>query len=455
MEKLKSCLNIFNQQDGDSNEIIITNKMPIENKNEYCDYDAIIDIDSINNLNGKGWNIIYSGDEEKQRQMIESDYKVIISVLGNSNRGKTHILQKLCGKNIKSGYQVQTKGLSMKFYEHFIYLDTAGTNTPFLIEDEKKRPSESEIQRIYLCQIITNYIIQTFVIDHADIILCVIGMLNSGEQIFLEKIKKLCENKKNLIVIHNLVKCENNEDIIKYKNETLLKMIPIQLVEKKMPNFGKNIQKVYDKYFIEKENKHVKHFIYVSDEKKSKEMQFYNRMTLDYIKTCIKMEKTKQKNLFSELIQHVEKISSYVLEKEIKLKKIENSIKCQDKEINPKDIKADDNIIFIGKEYEPPYRYYRRGQFFIFEIQICSKSYNLKESHILDTDSNETNFTISGERIPNTDDEKNYLINKRKNFTKFKIVTKVKLLDFDIKHINKEPRKQMKFGIVYLIYKII
>ena len=109
--------------------------------------------------------------------------KVIVSILGNSNRGKTYLLQKLGDMNLKAGYQIQTKGLSFKVNnEEIIFLDTAGTNTPLLIEDGKKRPNKEEQKDIYLCQIITNYIIQTFVIEYAHILICVVGMLNASEQ---------------------------------------------------------------------------------------------------------------------------------------------------------------------------------------------------------------------------------------------------------------------------------
>jgi len=223
MESIKSYIKTFTSPENQNKEL----KKDKENTN--CDYDIIIDINSIKNLNSLGWNIIYSGDKKKQRKIIESENKIIISVLGNSNRGKTYILQKLCGENLESGYQIQTKGLSMKFHGELIYLDTAGTNTPLLLEEGKKRPNETDLQNIHLCQIITNYIIQTFVIEYADILICVIGMLNSAEQIFLKKIKKLCENKKELIVIHNLIKCETRADVEKYKEEILLQMISVKL----------------------------------------------------------------------------------------------------------------------------------------------------------------------------------------------------------------------------------
>ena len=99
-----------------------------------------------------------------------------------------------------------------------------------------------------------NYILQNFVIEYADIVICVVGMLDSKEQIFLSKIKKLCEGKKELIVIHNLVKCESCEDIEKYKNEILLKMMSCELKERVIPDFGENKENLFIKYYIEEKN---------------------------------------------------------------------------------------------------------------------------------------------------------------------------------------------------------
>jgi len=445
-----------NYQNGKFESNIYNNQMNIGIQNDHlinknCSYDIIIDIESIKNLNKTGWNIIYSGNEEDQRKMVEIEKKYIISVLGNSNRGKTYLLQKLCGENLESGYQIQTKGLSMKFHNDLIYLDTAGTNTPLLIEEGMKRPNETELQNIHLCQIITNYIIQTFVIDNADILICVVGMMNSAEQIFLKKMKKLCENKKDLYVIHNLIKCETLADVEKYKEDILLQMISVKLVEKRIPS-------TQNKFYIEEGNKHIKHFLFANDEKKNKEIDVYNKTTLDYIETLIKMGRKNQNNLFEKVINHIKNISSFVLQKEI-IPKIENNlIKCEES-IIPKDIKADelDNIIFIGKEFEPLHRYYSKGNYFIIEIQLCSKydDKSLVVNHVLDRASKETRFSISGKRILNIkDDENNYLSNKRKNFKNFKIEFKLKLTDFGIGHINKEPEtKKIKYGILFIIYK--
>lgn len=416
-------------------------------------YDIVIDIDSIRNLNTKGWEIKYIGDKNKLKSIIEENKKVIISVLGNSNRGKTYLLQKLSGINLKSGYQIQTKGLSLKFYKgQIIYLDTAGTNTPLLIENDNKRPNKKEEQDIHLCQILTNYIIQTFVIEYAQILICVVGMLNASEQQFLNKIKRICENKKELIVIHNLVKCTTIEDIKKYKEDILLNLMSNKLEERPIPDFGEKYTNLFNKYFIEKGNNNVRHFIYGNDQENNEKMNYYNICTLNYIRTCINVEIKKQNDLFKNLNKHLKKISSLVLYKDINPVFEKEIIKCKE-EINPKEILADelDNIIFIGKEYEPVYRYYRNENDFIIEIDLCSKYNKLEISQVFDRSTKETIFKISGERKIELDG-KSYFINKRESYKNFKLEIKVILAKIGFKHVNKECEKNLSYGILFLTF---
>ena len=75
----------------------------------------IVDIDSIKYLNSKGWKITYPrSNEKKMKALIKMADKSVVAILGHSNRGKTFILEKLSGIKLKEGYQVQTKGISIK-----------------------------------------------------------------------------------------------------------------------------------------------------------------------------------------------------------------------------------------------------------------------------------------------------------------------------------------------------
>ena len=200
------------------------------------DYDIIIDINSIRFLNNRGWKILYPNkNEDEMKKILKFAKKNIVSILGHSNRGKTFILEKLSDICLKSGYQVHTKGISIKVPEdqNILLLDTQGTNAPLLLEDDEEDKRNEinfikELEHINLCQIITNYLIQTFIIKEAKTLICVVGMLTSSESIFLNKVKKNCRNIKQLIVIHNLINYYNKKDIKKNKKEILLNNILIK-----------------------------------------------------------------------------------------------------------------------------------------------------------------------------------------------------------------------------------
>jgi translation initiation factor 2 gamma subunit (eIF-2gamma) len=115
-------------------------------------YDIIIDINSIRFLQDKGWKIIYTNTEKENdlKDLLNSSKKSIVSILGHSNRGKTYILQRISGVKLEAGYQIQTKGLSIKIPEkkNILLLDTAGTNAPLLVEEgEEDRRHEKNFQK--------------------------------------------------------------------------------------------------------------------------------------------------------------------------------------------------------------------------------------------------------------------------------------------------------------------
>lgn len=427
------------------------------------DYDLIININSIRFLHDPGWKIEYNETNGLKKadikNAVESSKMTIVSVLGNSNRGKTHILHKLSGVNLKAGYQIQTKGLSIKIYrKDIILLDTAGANAPLLLETEN-RPNQNEIEHIHLCQIITNYILQAFVIKQAHVLICVIGMLTTSEQSYLNKIKKFSKNKKKLIIIHNLIKCTTLKEMEKYKNEVLLKMIANNLIERDIPTFGDGEIPLFNKYFIEKDDEDVMHFIYGNDDPKNKELIFYNESTLNFIMKYIKVQVIKPVNIIENLKTHIKEISSLVLKEEIESldDKNEDIIKSKN-EIKPKDILYDggDDIIFIGKEFEPKYRYYKKEDSLIIEIELCSDYSGLSVKQLFDKNTKETLFKITGERKIDSGENKEIYFtfgNKRENYKRFKLELKIKLKELGIGHLKEGYKEVMKFGILFLDFK--
>ena len=78
---------------------------------------------------------------------------IVVGVIGNGNKGKTFILEKLSGYKIPKGFNVKTIGLSIRYgtsKEHNVaILDSAGQETPLLkmekenlIEEKKEESNE-------------------------------------------------------------------------------------------------------------------------------------------------------------------------------------------------------------------------------------------------------------------------------------------------------------------------
>lgn len=455
--------------------------------NEYdSEYDFIIDINSIKKLKN-GWVIKYNGDKkriEHTKNIINSNDQNIISILGHSNRGKTYILERISTEKLNPGYDRITKGISAKIFgTKAILLDTVGTNAPLLIENGEEDPRDkesfqSDMEEVNLCQIITNYIVQKFVIQYADILLCVVGMLTTNEQQFLNKIKKNCSGKKKLFVIHNLIQLSSKESIEEYINNVLKKSITYELLEQQIPYVSKreNNEEYYNKYYIEKTKDEansfdVLHFIMANDKEVngSKGGRFFNTPTINFIRTKINQTVNKNFNILEKLIEHIRDISNQVLEKNISnIQTVNESnnkdlIKC-DEEIIPKRVTADvlDNIYFVGKDYEPPYRYYKNDKTFTIEIQICSrikKDLLSIEYGLNDDESEELIFDINGERLFEEENEPfnkgisiHEIINKR-TWKNFKVKFKIDMKNYGINGINLEESK-IQYGILYINFSI-
>ena len=449
-------------------------------------YDIVVDINSIKKLK-EGWEIKYFGNEKNINNLkdkIRSSNKNFISVLGHSNRGKTYILQKICKEDLKPGYEITTKGISIKSYGiNSFLLDTVGTNAPLLVEDCGKDPRDEpdfyskQLDEINLCQIITNYIVQTFVIKYADILLCIVGMLTSSEQQFLNKIKKNCSGKKKLIVIHNLIHCYERKEVEDYIENILKKSIIHSFGEINIPSVGEDEdENKFNKYFIESDNGEghqfdILHFIMANDkEKKSQELRYFNDPTIQFIRNLIDQSANKDINLLESLVEHIKFISIQVLEKELNEIKIVSDknntekIICEE-EIKAKEVTADelDNIYFIGKDYEPPFRYYINEGIFVIEIQLCCEINNLDIKQKFLKENEEFLFIITGQKKIVNDEETDAieiadLINKR-FWKNFKIEFKIRIKDFDIdglEQIDKNDSKSifMEYGILYINFNV-
>ena len=258
---------------------------------EFVLYDIEININSILEIK-KGWDITFS---EKGKQKFEEAKELpikIFSVIGNKNRGKSYVLSKISGKNLPRGYNVTTKGISISFPDdgdgYIAVLDSAGLESPLLESDSEqyrlkstdeknstfyeeleelrkeikaKKESKCSLKELKILENkffkkkkefyksipnkdeqieslsnerkITDFFLQRFIIENANIILLVVEILSIEDQFFLNKITKLIKDRKifrqKIIVVHNIKKMKQKKDVQDYIKETLKKSLTFSL----------------------------------------------------------------------------------------------------------------------------------------------------------------------------------------------------------------------------------
>ena len=125
-----------------------------ESDSKTGEYDIILDITSFRDLIKEGWVVKYNKEEGKKKYLQKKDEPtIVVGVIGNGNKGKSFILEKLSGYEIPKGFNVKTIGLSIRYgtsKEHNVaILDSAGQETPLLkmekenlIEEKKEESNE-------------------------------------------------------------------------------------------------------------------------------------------------------------------------------------------------------------------------------------------------------------------------------------------------------------------------
>ena len=277
-------------------------------------YDIIIDIDSMTKLFKDGWELLYTEKGEKNYELKKVKNLTVVAVIGNKNKGKSYILQKISGNKLPLGYSVTTKGISILYpknlNQNIILLDSAGFEVPLLeipgvyefeITDEKdKKKFEEDLTKIneeikqsntnnekdklenYIkekndlllskknlikfedkgTQIakftkdrrLTDYFLQKFILWNSDILLCVVGQLTFSDQKFINTIRSQINNrkKKKLFIIHNLTTFVEKKQVEDYIENTLMKSYTFELEKIQIPKFGEKNDNENQYYWREK-----------------------------------------------------------------------------------------------------------------------------------------------------------------------------------------------------------
>ena len=359
-------------------------------------YDLEININSILGFL-KGWDIIFHGDGKKKYEFAKNVRIKIFSIIGNKNKGKSFILAKIAGRDLPNGYSVTTKGLSVSFpnYGNLALLDSVGFESPLLetdgeeytLKSEQKEKNEEFYQNLNKLErdIIeyrkrkdkdinvlrekenkffrlrndfrekiekkddqlhdltnerrtTDFFLQRFIIENANVILLVVGKLSIDDQFFLNKLTKLIKDDhsmflQKIIIVHNLKEMDKQEYVQNYIENTLKKSLTFILKEKNDLNLeGERAKRPYNKtrYFEEDKESPDKKIIHLIMAKYDTPAgDYYNDSAIDYIrKTGDIVLNSKELDLIERLKEYFCKVSETIL-------KFENP----NEKIKPKDIK--------------------------------------------------------------------------------------------------------------------
>ena len=128
----------------------------MKNGSDKSMYDAIFKCESINKLYQNKWTYtLYNRFVERLQKKNEDKKFCTICLIGETNKGKTFLLNLLTDNELQSGTEYRTVGLSCKFTDFsfeknmeeeenqkekkFLIFDSAGRSEPLLIDPDEKQ----------------------------------------------------------------------------------------------------------------------------------------------------------------------------------------------------------------------------------------------------------------------------------------------------------------------------
>ena len=431
-------------------------------KDMYKLYNMVIKIDSMEQLTKEGWKIIKNKNTEKNDYINRR--VSIVSVLGNKNTGKSFILHLLTGKNIPNGYTVTTEGLSFIIPDNeenrddnYILIDTAGTESPLLI-DNPENYANIDLDKMAKDRQITDFFLQKFILEKSDIFLCVVDSLTLTDQKFINRIIKNYTNK-NIFIIHNLKTFIEKNQVENYIKTTLMESLTFHLQKDEYFDLDSEENLEENQIFYKQilKNRIIVHLIIANED--SPAGNYYNRSTIKYLKKQLSQVKEKRSfDIIQNLKDFLVSFSGEIFDKieESSIKEENECIKLVNKEnLELKDCLIDvlGNNIIKDTNFKPKYRY---GYFsdssteekkFFLEIELfgiwkLSQRIEIKETFFI--------IFIHGEKEKKLT-EREYLFKNYIPKDNFDLAIKVE----NIKGIvNDDPKTEEENGLYILIFTL-
>jgi hypothetical protein len=233
-------------------------------------YDIVIKIDSVRQLLEQ-CEVTINGDKYNQHKDIET---LVIGVLGQFNKGKTHIISKLSKfEGLPTGFSISTEGISIKYpvdeKRKITLLDIAGFETSIKYKNSK------DIMN-YIDRIHTENFLKKYVLTNSDVVIYVVNILTYTDQRMLSRVKyilnqigKSTGKKKSLYVFHNLSQLSTRTQVEDYVNDVLKPSIKLKSEKSEsVSEYGVKLELEFFKEVLDGEESSiiVNHFLLAKDD---------------------------------------------------------------------------------------------------------------------------------------------------------------------------------------------
>jgi hypothetical protein len=172
-------------------------------ENELGTYDMVADISDLEAIMNasRGWPLKVR--DASSADALMNGKLIKVAIIGNYNKGKTTIMNKMAGRVVTVGNLVHTEGLSVALKDKTAFLDTAGKDPPLdllgLDNDEK----QAKINQ----RLLSGLFLQQLVQDMADVLVVVVNQLSCEDQRYIrvleERMEKRSETKhKTMLIVH-------------------------------------------------------------------------------------------------------------------------------------------------------------------------------------------------------------------------------------------------------------
>ena len=392
------CISKGQKQIGKDNiENNLLNDIPIYDNKKFIDfYDIIFNINSIRDILN-GWKIEFGKNGKDYYDKMKVGNFLKIGAIGDGNKGKTFLLQKLAKIELPTGYSIKTEGLSIRCpdidseNQNIILLDSKGEDYP-LLEDSNfefnkflNDPKELKKQLDDLAndKRLTENFLRQIIIKESNLLLVVVGNLTYKEQKLINEIKEESNNRnQSIYIIHNLQTFVEKSQVENYIEETLMKSATFRLFKNKEIRLRREEENEdlteNNIYFIEsfsENHKNVYHLIMAKEN--SPAGNYYNNFVIRFLRR--QMNNFPQQTSFpiiKKIKDYFFDMSRYYLEYPLKYDSFEETEDIiqvkKGTEIKLKTTIYDETSIsnFIGKSYNPRYCYFIHNNRFYFQIEL-------------------------------------------------------------------------------------